>query len=480
MKFKIAKKVILLFVFSVTILGATLGYYFIKQYKRSAVSELDERAKTMLNSLASYSEYPVMIKDRKAISKIVMDSLKQKDVVFVKIVDDRNNVLSQKGEEFTQNAKFYTSPIVVEKPVFEKNKDLILGLPEKRFEKIGEIYLTLSLKNLKKDLSDTVRIAALVTIIAIAITSFFVILLVRFFVERPIKELVIGTKKIGEGDLSYKIGIGSADELGDLAESFNKMAENLNHVIVSRDILNKEINERRKIEKQLIETEKMAAVAQITAETAHEIKNPLSVIKAGLYYVKMLIPDENVFARQTLQKMDTAVVRATGFIDDLLNISMPLDLKISQIDINNLIKESIKEIPLEIFAAIELGLDLSYDFPELAGDFNKLKQVMVNVIKNAAISVKESKTKKLTIKSRLDGDSLVLSVIDTGRGILKENIEKIFEPFYTQTKDGHGLGLTIAKRFVEAHHGTVEVTSEVGVGTAFTVRLPIKIKRIGG
>lgn len=474
MKLSIAKKIIYLFVLAVIILGTVRTYYFIVQHRVSMLSELDERAKTLLNSLASGMEYPVMIKDHKEISKIVTASLKQKDVVFVKVVDNENNVLFQAGVESYENIRTYTAPIVAENPAFEKKEELILGLSEKVFEKIGGIYLTLSTENLIKDLRDTVKTAVLVTVVAIAITSLFIILFVRFFVAWPIQELVSGTKKIGEGDLSYKISINSADEFGILAGSFNKMAENLKHVTVSRDILNDEITERKKIEKQLIETEKMAAVAHLAAETAHEIKNPLGVIKTGLYYVKMLIPGENIVARQTIQKMDAAVDRAAGFINDLLNISRPPDLKISRIDVNNLIKESIKDLPLEIFESIELALDLSFNLPDISGDFDRLKQVMANIIKNAAASMRETKTKKLTVKSRLDGDSVALSVIDTGIGILKENIEKIFQPFYTQTPSGHGLGLTIVKRLVEAHNGTVGVTSEVGVGTIFTVKLPIK------
>ncbi|PKN01479.1 MAG: hypothetical protein CVU77_05120 [Elusimicrobia bacterium HGW-Elusimicrobia-1] len=478
MKFGVAKKIILLFVFSVTILSVSLGYYFVKHHRMAALSDLDERAKILCSSVVSASDYPVIIKDRKMLSKIVKGALKQKDVVFIKIVDSQNNVLYQDGEDAAKNAKFYSSPIVVERSEFDKNEELILGSSERGFEKIGEIYLTFSLEGLRKDLNFKIKTTALITVIAIAVTSLFIFLFVRFFVDKPIKELVVGTKKIGSGDLSYKIRINSTDEIGELAESFNKMAGNLDRVTVSRDALNKEIEERKKTEEQLIKTERIAAVAQIAAETAHEIRNPLGVIKTGLYYMGMITPRENTAMRQSIDRMGDAVVRSSDFIDDLLNISKPMELAVGMLDLNDVVKEAIKELPFDFLSDVEVSKELSKDMPPMVGDSRRLKQVVVNLIKNAVTAMRESSVKKLKLKTETNGEFVVFSVSDTGKGVSKEDIPKIFEPFFTKTEIGHGLGLTICSRFVEAHRGKIEIQSEVGIGTTFTVKLPFESRQM--
>ncbi|MEW6608934.1 MAG: PAS domain S-box protein [bacterium] len=233
-----------------------------------------------------------------------------------------------------------------------------------------------------------------------------------------------------------------------------------------------DITEQKRLQKKLIETEKLAATARIAAEAAHEVKNPLQVIKSGLYYLK-ITHKEDIDAQQTIQQMDNAIGRATGFINDLLNLSKPFELKTAKCQVNKLIKEAIKELPAELLSNIDVTQKLASDLPEINVDSDRIRQVLVNLVKNAAEAMGEVKSKKLRVKTEREGDFIKIGISDTGKGIVREEISKIFEPFYTGRGKGIGLGLAICQRLIEAHQGRIEVESEVGKGTTFVVFLPI-------
>lgn len=236
--------------------------------------------------------------------------------------------------------------------------------------------------------------------------------------------------------------------------------------------LREEMMQRKELEEKLIKTEKMAVAAQLAAEIAHEVKNPLQVINSVVYLLKRTIA-ENIPGLQTpLKQISDAVTRANGFINDLLNISRPFELVLGVMDVNDMIKKAMDELPKDILVNIDVILELSDGCLEISGDIDRLKQVMINLIKNAVEAMNTSLEKRLWIESKLDDGWVRVVVRDSGHGILKENIDKVFDPFHTTKPKGIGLGLAICKRFIEAHRGSIELTSEVGKGTEFVILLP--------
>lgn len=236
--------------------------------------------------------------------------------------------------------------------------------------------------------------------------------------------------------------------------------------------LREEMMQRKELEEKLIKTEKMAVAAQLAAEIAHEVKNPLQVINSVVYLLKRTIA-ENIPGLQTpLKQISDAVTRANGFINDLLNISRPFELVLGVMDVNDMIKKAMDELPKDILVNIDVILELSDGCLEISGDIDRLKQVMINLIKNAVEAMNTSLEKRLWIESKLDDGWVRVVVRDSGHGILNENIDKVFDPFHTTKPKGIGLGLAICKRFIEAHRGSIELTSEVGKGTEFVILLP--------
>ncbi len=235
----------------------------------------------------------------------------------------------------------------------------------------------------------------------------------------------------------------------------------------------RDITERKQMEKELIKTERLAAAVQIASEAAHEVKNPLTVIKAGLYYLGKILHEDNNEAQKTIFQMDQATQRAVIYINDLLNFSRPIELKKSEININEVIQQALDELPTEIFANIDVQQELFSGSPLILADFERLKQVVTNLVKNAAEAMGGS-GKGLVVRSEKGWEFIEISVSDMGKGIAEKNLKHIFDPFFTTKGKGTGLGLAICQRIVEAHNGRIEVTSKMGEGTTFVVRLPVQ------
>ncbi len=221
---------------------------------------------------------------------------------------------------------------------------------------------------------------------------------------------------------------------------------------------------------KLIQSERLAAAAQISSEAAHEIKNPLAVIKTGLYFLDKILPEKKEDVQQTLSQMDKATDRATSYINDLLSFSRPPVLVLKLTDVHKVIEDAINELPQEILAGIEIAKDFIPDMPLLNADTNRLKQIFTNLIKNAAEAVEQG-SGRIEIKSEREGDFVKIAISDTGKGISEENLKHIFDPFFTTKSKGTGLGLAICHRIIEAHGGEIEVKSEIGKGTVFIIKL---------
>jgi PAS domain S-box-containing protein len=241
----------------------------------------------------------------------------------------------------------------------------------------------------------------------------------------------------------------------------------------------RDISERKRLEEQLVRSERLAAIGELAAEVAHEINNPLG----GLQNFAKMVAREPANVQQTkefIELIQEGLNRIEVIVKRLTTFSKPHVLRMSNHDINNIIESSL------IFMAhrmenekISLQKRLASKLPEVYVDFDNISQVIINLMANAFDSMPNGG--KLLIESKLcnDHNSCVqFSLTDTGYGIKKDEVDEIFNPFFT-TKDkgkGIGIGLAISKRIIEDHGGNIKVVGSSGEGTTFTVCLPVRNK----
>jgi signal transduction histidine kinase len=407
--------------------------------------------------------------------------------------------------------------------LFDTYRDLIVFSPLSIGGKVvGGLVVDLSLADVMLSILESQRLVFLFIIIDSLILIVFGSLLLSRVIVNPIKNLVNITGKIRDGDFDQKIEISAKNEIGQLMQSFNQMAERLgeNKRRLEDHIDNLEITNRRlkRAQEELLLSEKLASIGRLAAGVAHEVGNPLGAI---LGYTKIL--QEEMESREEglsyLTRIEQEIDRINHIVRGLLDFSRPTKFEIQELDVNTVIKKTISLLfHQKSFQQIETKLDLEPEISPVRADESHLQQVLINLFLNAAdampdggiLSVDTDETEvKGDIQGELEvmfprrrksdpeksdyshlrkfkplpliydkyneGDRLIrITISDTGCGIKKGDLQKIFDPFFTTKPPdkGTGLGLSISLRIIEFFNGEIKVESQVGRGSTFTILLP--------
>ena len=247
-----------------------------------------------------------------------------------------------------------------------------------------------------------------------------------------------------------------------------------------------DITKRKLTEEELLRTEKMASLGQLAASVAHEVNNPLAGI---MVYVKLLLKKYRAneiqveATQEQLLKMEKELDRTTRIIRNLLDFARLSEPSVRPVNANKIIDAALQLVGNQInLENIELEKHMGDDLPPVRADFDKIQQVLINIILNAIQAMPQGG--KLTIRtSKADGviiddtqkDMLRIDISDTGVGIPKENLNKLFNPFFTTKEKGKGvgLGLSVVHGIIGKHNGKIDVESEIGKGTTFTIYLEV-------
>ncbi|MEA3459276.1 MAG: ATP-binding protein [Chloroflexota bacterium] len=281
----------------------------------------------------------------------------------------------------------------------------------------------------------------------------------RRFTPRELKLLI---------SIGHQIGI--AVENAQLFEDLEQANVQLERW--SRD-LERKVEERTKeleqAHEKLLRAERAATIGQLGASVAHEFRNPLGVIKNSLYYLNMRLRDGDDKVQKHLSLANREIARVNKIIHDFLGFARVSKPALQETRIKTLIEEALSRtgVPNKVMVITELEKDL----PPLMADPDQMSEVFMNIILNAVQAMPDGGT--LEIASRLADGFIAVKFKDTGCGLPEENLDRIFKPLFTTKARGIGLGLAVVKTLVEGHGGTIEAQSEVGVGSTFTVRLPI-------
>ena len=310
-------------------------------------------------------------------------------------------------------------------------------------------------------------------VIAVAAGGAFVIfaaivVVLSVSVRRPMLELQEKIARVRLGDLDVRVNFAERnDEIGDLGRDFNEMVQQLQS---SREEI------QRLHLSQMSRAEHFATLGELAAGLAHEIRNPLAGIAGVLEIVSRDLP-ENSAARSVMADAKQEAVQINRILSDLLETARPRPPQFRPADIAATTEHAVDFARQQaITKRIGIELDIRHELPPVEHDPNQINQVLLNLLLNAVQSMDKPGMIRVSVDSDELGEFAQITVADEGKGISPEHIASIFRPFFTTKGHGTGLGLSLAKRAVEAHGGKIEVTSELGKGTHFAVVLPFQRK----
>jgi signal transduction histidine kinase len=329
--------------------------------------------------------------------------------------------------------------------------------------KWGSIKIGLSLEEMQAEERKTRLMLILIGCSGLLIGVGGAALLARR-ITRPLDKLVDGTIKISRGDFSQAIDIYTQDEIGDLAQSFNEMSQQLQLTRKRMEAANR----------RLVHAEKLASIGRISASIAHEIRNPLTSVKLNIQKV-MESEGMNDIDREHLDISQEGIGHIETFIKELLNFTRVSELQLDYFSAKQIVDESVKMMRDTLkLRDVELVIDTQKELPHVLVDGDKIRQVLLNILHNACEAVE--KGGKIVIALSLlkgrRGRKLKILVSDDGPGIPKRDRENIFEPFYTTKSTGIGLGLANARKIIEQHKGSLRVIHNEPPGAQFEILIP--------
>jgi two-component system NtrC family sensor kinase len=354
---------------------------------------------------------------------------------------------------------------------------------------LGVLDTNLSLAKADVQLAQSSRRMIVYTgcaLLLIALLSWWFVWVV---VGRPVKALERGTERLAAGDLGYQIDVRSKDEIGELAHSFNAMSSQLKAEHTENEAWTRTLEQRveqktrelKRAHEHALHTEKMASIGKMAAVLAHEINNPLSGILAYARLLRKWIDSEDG-GKNRRQDIDDSLDliasesrRCGDLVKNLLTFSRTTPINLQSTNLNQVIDRSLRLVQHQFdLAAVHVELELDSDLPRTMCDGAQIEQVLLALMMNALDAMPQGGN--LWVKTKRDREEGVVRVIvrDNGCGIPPEILLHMFEPFLTtkETGRGVGLGLAISRSILERHGGDLEVHSEVGRGTTFTVTLP--------
>jgi signal transduction histidine kinase len=327
-------------------------------------------------------------------------------------------------------------------------------------KQLGYVEIKLLLDNISAIQHDNFVRRFLATGGIFALGILLILVLAKRYTQ-PIQSLAQSVRKVAAGDLSATVPVESNDEIGELASSFNEMVEQL--------------RERKNLEERLREAEHLSRVGQLASGIAHEIRNPLNYISLAIDHLKsemtVSAPDKRAELEKIADTIKEEVRKANYMVLNFMNYGRPLKLRRSAFVFADLVDRALTVLRDKLNEQkVSVVTEIPPDLPNLFCDQELMRNCLLNFITNGAQSMPDGGV--ITVKAAFTDGFFKLTFTDQGRGIPPEDIDKIFQPYFTTKEAGIGLGLAITERIIKEHGGEILVESQPGVGATFTVILP--------
>ncbi len=567
LRFGLKSKFFLLILPIILFTSFSIGLLLFYTSKNQLQSEMDKRGLSEVESLASDSEYGALTENRAILDNIVKGRLRKPDIIYVEITGGDNKILAQNGKDdygsFNDEIANISRPVSDTRrlpltlnkgkhalgfiaPILSEESAVDDGAEDLGFLTIGEaggessqqpaviglVKVVFSLKNLNDKISYIFSIGAFIVFSITAISTIISLFLLNVLIK-PIRKVTETAMEISKGNFDKTVEVKSLDEIGIMAENFNRMTSilqlHINELEELKDKLEHKVDERtidlkcansalksayddlKRTQKQLIHSEKMASLGLLTAGIAHEINNPVNFIASGVdtldervgellllldkykelekdsslnlseflkkitnFKERIYYEDTIIDLRKILDGISEGVDRTVKIVKDLRQVSRNKDDKVHTININKQINATLNILNAQYKSRIEIIREYAGD-PTLECYPDQINKVFMNILGNAVQSIENKGVIK--IKTARKEDGIFITVTDSGKGIPEENMPRIFDPFFTtkEVGEGTGLGLSMSYEIIKNHNGDINVKSKPGEGSVFEVRLPAKL-----
>lgn len=298
--------------------------------------------------------------------------------------------------------------------------------------------------------------------------------------EVPVRNILLGWIRL-QGELAGVIRLANRRGGSFSEESVRLLGIISNNVSVAIENsklyqdLKLQMQELRETQEQLVQAAKLAAIGELASNVAHEINNPLTSIMG---YAELIREETDIDCiMRDVEIISKESIRARNIVQQLLEFARKRPLELRELNPNDLLRETVELVKVQIKNARIKIVEEYSALPSITGDANQLKQVFLNIINNAVHAMSETGG-ILTITTTGRDNQVQIAISDNGHGIPAEILPKIFEPFFTTKRDkGTGLGLSITYKIIQSHSGKIDIKSEVGGGTTFTLSLPLFVQR---
>jgi two-component system NtrC family sensor kinase len=510
------------------VIFATLGYLNIRQHRRDLENSSLAAAERVSDVIKRSTTYSMLRNDREGMYHIMDTIAHEPGIVRVRIVNgegrisfstDPNEVSKSvdKSAESCYACHAQAQPLVhLTRPdrsrIFEvanandpRKKTRVLGIinpienapgcsnaechAHPASQKIlGVLDTQVSMEKADADLRAGTRLMIAYTAVGLLLLVGLTAVFVWRVVGKPVRLLQTGTERLSQGELGYQIDLASSDELGQLALSFDAMSRELldahNQITAWARTLEERVEQKtgelKRVHEQVLQVEKMASIGRMASVLAHEINNPLSGI---LTYAKLLrrwverLPDDPKKPEMiaSLELISSESRRCGDLVKNLLTFSRVSPINLGWTELNHVVQLCVRLIQHKMeMSGVQWHLNLDPNLPKTYCDAAQIEQLLLALSMNAIEAMPRGGNLWLTT-SVADERHVALQVRDDGCGIPPELMKNIFEPFHTTKQGGSsaGLGLAVSRSIVERHQGHIEVQSEAGRGTTFTITLPV-------
>lgn len=487
----------------VTFVMLTTTAYFIF-YIKDLGTEYNENLKRSVSTVI-INAYSSDVKNKKYVSlPLIVDTLKKNNIVkYVKVVSNKTGNTVWGSEEKESPELLFNTNIV----------NLKFPLPKTTLY-VGFINNTLQSKT-----AESAVVSMRFFVFDFLVLSFIFSILIANGINRPIVRLLKGVTEFTKGNLNYRIKKTELQEINQLIEAYNDMAQQLQELYSSleqkvqeRTIALENINEQLKqTQAMMVHSEKMRSLGELVAGIAHEINNPINFIYGNIIHLERysndllnliklyseadeFIPQEkreelqqikqdidieflNDDIKDLIKSCKEGTERTKNIVLDLKNFSRIDGMSISEFNIQKEIDTTLNILHNKYKNRINVHINCEEDMPMIEAFGGQLNQVFMNILDNAQYAIKGEGDLYIDINKQ--GSNAVIKFRDTGVGMSKESIQKVFEPFFTTKPvgEGTGLGMSIAYRVIQNHHGKIDIQSEIGKGTTFIITLPLKFEK---